>query len=118
MCSVETPLGDILFLIINHPNPSLCSREITIFSSPSSEEHTSELQSRDHVVCRLLLEKKIPKRTETDCSPRKPICNPHRRTSKPFLVFRALLPHTPCVHPADTRHTPSTPRQQCTARIE
>src|SRR5258708_29314835 len=25
-----------------------------------SEEHTSELQSPDHLVCRLLLEKKIP----------------------------------------------------------
>src|SRR3989442_4374581 len=28
-----------------------------------SEEHTSELQSRPHLVCRLLLEKKIRKRT-------------------------------------------------------
>src|SRR5258708_15027346 len=27
-----------------------------------SEEHTSELQSPDHLVCRLLLEKKNPKR--------------------------------------------------------
>src|SRR2546429_2102442 len=27
-------------------------------SSPRSEEHTSELQSRLHLVCRLLLEKK------------------------------------------------------------
>src|SRR5690625_6138540 len=29
-----------------------------------SEEHTSELQSRGHLVCRLLLEKKKQKRTE------------------------------------------------------
>src|ERR1039458_10409183 len=28
---------------------------------PRSEEHTSELQSLRHLVCRLLLEKKIPK---------------------------------------------------------
>src|SRR5258708_21891903 len=28
------------------------------FSSTRSEEHTSELQSPDHLVCRLLLEKK------------------------------------------------------------
>src|SRR3712207_6936732 len=28
-------------------------------SSPRSEEHTSELQSRQYLVCRLLLEKKI-----------------------------------------------------------
>src|SRR2546422_8078549 len=30
-----------------------------------SEEHTSELQSRLHLVCRLLLEKKKKKRTQT-----------------------------------------------------
>src|SRR5690554_7079923 len=29
-----------------------------------SEEHTSELQSRPHLVCRLLLEKKKKKKTE------------------------------------------------------
>src|SRR2546422_1447227 len=29
---------------------------------PRSEEHTSELQSRLHLVCRLLLEKKKPRR--------------------------------------------------------
>src|SRR3989442_4296830 len=29
-----------------------------------SEEHTSELQSRPHLVCRLLLEKKSPPRME------------------------------------------------------
>src|SRR5258708_27199780 len=28
--------------------------------APRSEEHTSELQSPDHLVCRLLLEKKKP----------------------------------------------------------
>src|SRR5690554_7278274 len=45
-----------------------CGMEITELSthlqgqlvavSPRSEEHTSELQSRPHLVCRLLLEKK------------------------------------------------------------
>src|SRR5690625_5493191 len=30
----------------------------TITRTPRSEEHTSELQSRGHLVCRLLLEKK------------------------------------------------------------
>src|SRR5947208_11150078 len=29
-------------------------------AAPRSEEHTSELQSPDHLVCRLLLEKKKP----------------------------------------------------------
>src|SRR5258708_13447035 len=33
---------------------------------PRSEEHTSELQSPDHLVCRLLLEKK----KHRDCRPR------------------------------------------------
>src|SRR5687768_18016942 len=32
--------------------------EIIIEEQPRSEEHTSELQSRLHLVCRLLLEKK------------------------------------------------------------
>src|SRR5690554_7690648 len=31
--------------------------------TPRSEEHTSELQSRPHLVCRLLLEKKNEKQT-------------------------------------------------------
>src|SRR5690625_6710821 len=31
-----------------------------------SEEHTSELQSRGHLVCRLLLEKKKMRRTQCD----------------------------------------------------
>src|SRR5690625_6753687 len=30
----------------------------TLFEKPRSEEHTSELQSRGHLVCRLLLETK------------------------------------------------------------
>src|SRR3989442_11466892 len=34
------------------------SREIWPEDAPRSEEHTSELQSRPHLVCRLLLEKK------------------------------------------------------------
>src|SRR5690625_6248923 len=34
------------------------SSQASICSSTRSEEHTSELQSRGHIVCRLLLEKK------------------------------------------------------------
>src|SRR2546429_6182007 len=49
-----------------HPSP-LCRRKIdecVPCSSPlRSEEHTSELQSRLHLVCRLLLEKKKKKIT-------------------------------------------------------
>src|SRR5439155_21987161 len=36
-------------------------REREQSSAPRSEEHTSELQSRGHLVCRLLLEKKKKK---------------------------------------------------------
>src|SRR3954465_963556 len=45
-----------------------------------SEEHTSELQSHDNLVCRLLLEKKTyPKRDTTD-APYTPTNQPHYST--------------------------------------
>src|SRR5258708_9178169 len=36
----------------------------TFHINPRSEEHTSELQSPDHLVCRLLLEKKKKSKTQ------------------------------------------------------
>src|SRR5207302_7998209 len=50
-------------------NASVCARRIRI-SPFRSEEHTSELQSRENLVCRLLLEKKKNEnnqRTVADC---------------------------------------------------
>src|SRR5690625_4657745 len=41
-----------------HPFPSMVKHFQSIISEERSEEHTSELQSRGHLVCRLLLEKK------------------------------------------------------------
>src|SRR5436305_6709613 len=43
-----------------HQNPSLLRRFAGVwgYRGRRSEEHTSELQSRPHLVCRLLLEKK------------------------------------------------------------
>src|SRR5690606_39722569 len=38
-------------------------------ASPRSEEHTSELQSRENLVCRLLLEKKKKKEHHPDPPP-------------------------------------------------
>src|SRR3712207_6895878 len=38
------------------------SRKVGATSWPRSEEHTSELQSRQYLVCRLLLEKKKHKK--------------------------------------------------------
>src|SRR2546422_7903074 len=45
-------------------NGNLCAWYLRDLSSSRSEEHTSELQSRLHLVCRLLLEKK-KKRNKT-----------------------------------------------------
>src|SRR5215216_6837827 len=44
--------------------PRWCGKNATSSAgwSPRSEEHTSELQSPDHLVCRLLLEKKKKKK--------------------------------------------------------
>src|SRR5207253_7800096 len=39
-------------------DPCLSSTLKNLYSAVRSEEHTSELQSRGHLVCRLLLEKK------------------------------------------------------------
>src|SRR5690554_7497881 len=38
--------------------PTRCASSLNLFDTTRSEEHTSELQSRPHPVCRLLLEKK------------------------------------------------------------
>src|SRR5947209_20540459 len=42
----------------SRPVPELWSRRRDSRLRPRSEEHTSELQSRQYLVCRLLLEKK------------------------------------------------------------
>src|SRR5947208_13032722 len=51
--------------------PTARSSATTIATSTTrSEEHTSELQSPDHLVCRLLLEKKNETNTPDDLYPR------------------------------------------------
>src|SRR3712207_7160479 len=45
--------------------PALRSRARYSIGRPRSEEHTSELQSRQYLVCRLLLEKKKKKKPHT-----------------------------------------------------
>src|SRR2546422_7544461 len=47
----------------------LPSGDPLILPIPRSEEHTSELQSRLHLVCRLLLEKKNTKNRTSHTSP-------------------------------------------------
>src|SRR5690625_5507843 len=53
---VETE-GDEAFIL--HPGEFVLASTLELVTLPDrSEEHTSELQSRGHLVCRLLLEKK------------------------------------------------------------
>src|SRR3954462_12575447 len=53
-----------------------CSRRASVRASlvrPRSEEHTSELQSHDNIVCRLLLAKKTRRAARSDRSPARPL---------------------------------------------
>src|SRR3712207_8941120 len=45
-----------------------CDVPDVVLHRPRSEEHTSELQSRQYLVCRLLLEKKKYKTYENECN--------------------------------------------------
>src|SRR6266498_5180591 len=47
------------------------TRTLTLRAPRRSEEHTSELQSRPHLVCRLLLEKKKKNKKLKDCTKKK-----------------------------------------------
>src|SRR5437773_8990011 len=53
---------------------------ITVFTAPRSEEHTSELQSHHDLVCRLLLEKKKPKKKFAHLTKRHSTSHPHPTT--------------------------------------
>src|SRR3712207_8013722 len=48
--------------------PDVPFRMITCYGLTRSEEHTSELQSRQYLVCRLLLEKKNDCNKVRDCT--------------------------------------------------
>src|SRR6266511_5492225 len=78
MCFILISLFFFFFLMIRRPPRSTLFPYTTLFRSdrpapdpgwhksaaagrPRSEEHTSELQSRENLVCRLLLEKKKKK---------------------------------------------------------
>src|SRR5438445_7748950 len=65
-------------LDIGVPRYLVASVIIGIIAQRRSEEHTSELQSRQYLVCRLLLEKKKKKRHRTN----KRLRTTHHRDSK------------------------------------
>src|SRR5438552_14898582 len=82
-------------------------------SAPRSEEHTSELQSPDHLVCRLLLEKKkiehahpnnqyhhhshaSPKHhSKTNALPTKPPSTYHRHSDRSYRAPHSPRPYNP-----------------------
>src|SRR2546429_2491923 len=89
----------------------LCSRGP---SGPRSEEHTSELQSRLHLVCRLLLEKKNERKTDVDAlAPRE--INASNACHRFYLRCPCAVPCTSCDGPhwrapPDPHAAPSTRR--------
>src|SRR5690606_41929367 len=61
-CTLPTAAGTApmpVFWLMANPN-----RASALNRRPRSEEHTSELQSRENLVCRLLLEKKKKKKNK------------------------------------------------------
>src|SRR3989304_4138971 len=59
------PVALLLGLALAAQYAQLWIPPVRAFLEERSEEHTSELQSRLHLVCRLLLEKKHSQRTST-----------------------------------------------------
>src|SRR5947199_2517771 len=64
----QEELGQIRTILTSN---TLSFKEINLYANNTSllrsEEHTSELQSLRHLVCRLLLEKKKKKKKNNDC---------------------------------------------------
>src|SRR5690606_40497385 len=57
-CKLSTALNDIEAVSPFLPSPPMFRLHAARASALRSDEHTSELQSRENLVCRLLLEKK------------------------------------------------------------
>src|SRR5258708_24737699 len=53
---IEVVSDAVARALLSYAQPSMA--DMIVMCSHRSEEHTSELQSPDHLVCRLLLEKK------------------------------------------------------------
>src|SRR3954449_10532419 len=74
-----------------------------------SEEHTSELQSHSHLVCRLLLEKK----KASDRSPGRTSCPAGTQRSSPTRRSRVCSIKRSCVTPPWPEVTPAMQPIQC-----
>src|SRR2546422_7990685 len=91
-------LHDALPILLPRPNPrphrgkEVSLPRVNAFANQRSEEHTSELQSRLHLVCRLLLEKK--------------------KTTHPHLLhLHPQHPRPPRRAPRHADHAPPRPRR-------
>src|SRR3954462_1959508 len=72
-----------------------------------SEEHTSELQSHDNLVCRLLLEKKITRRPgSTAAGDRVRVAGPYARAGRPLSAPPVGTPPPSSRHAASASHHP------------
>src|SRR5438552_7736380 len=61
--SENSPMSMRTMFLTSSVMTSVVTRTAEVMTDDRSEEHTSELQSPDHLVCRLLLEKKKKKDT-------------------------------------------------------
>src|SRR5439155_12955414 len=59
---IQLALGQVVKAVVADAGHAFQERGVPHALHGRSEEHTSELQSRGHLVCRLLLEKKKKKR--------------------------------------------------------
>src|SRR5436305_3193730 len=73
-------------LIFNYQGERLKENVEELVGEFRSEEHTSELQSRPHLVCRLLLEKKKARIHSHHCEHRMLIQPPIQRSAKHILT--------------------------------
>src|SRR2546421_3286807 len=89
---------------------SACDWSSDVCSSDRSEEHTSELQSRSDLVCRLLLEKK--KQTHpVPLTTKKHTCELHSHASVLHHVLHDIQAHTTALNSCSI----STQRQRMQA---
>src|SRR5947209_498379 len=64
--AIAAATGEVLLFLDDDvvPQDGLFERHLAVHRRDRSEEHTSELQSRQYLVCRLLLEKKKKKKLD------------------------------------------------------
>src|SRR3712207_8990854 len=101
-------LSEGLVHTLNHeqlpPGPSVPSLEVAaIITKCRSEEHTSELQSRQYLVCRLLLEKKKKGHLRLTQSHAVAVEDNFRATLSALRKYVLLTRRNPGVH--KIRHT-------------